>query len=41
VYSFGVTMYEIFGWCEAYPVKQFKFPWKIVEYVISGERLLV
>ncbi|ELP85704.1 protein serine/threonine kinase, putative [Entamoeba invadens IP1] len=39
VYSFAITMYEIFGWCEAYPNDTFKFPWKIAEFVIHGNRL--
>ncbi|ELP87947.1 interleukin-1 receptor-associated kinase, putative [Entamoeba invadens IP1] len=39
VFSFAITMYETFGWREAYPVNTFKFPWKIAEFVISGERL--
>ena len=32
-------MYEIFVWSEAYPKKDFKFPWKIAEFVIQGQRL--
>ncbi|ELP88651.1 protein kinase, putative, partial [Entamoeba invadens IP1] len=39
VFSFGVTMFEVFGWCKAYPLDTFKFPWKIAEFVISGKRL--
>ena len=39
VYSFGVTMYEILGWCEAYPKSKFRFPWKIAELITSGQRL--
>ncbi|ELP84083.1 protein kinase domain containing protein, partial [Entamoeba invadens IP1] len=39
IFSFGITMYECFGWCEAYPKNTFKFPWKIAEFVTTGERL--
>ncbi|ELP85467.1 tyrosine protein kinase, putative [Entamoeba invadens IP1] len=39
VYSFGITMYEVFGWKEAYNKNSFKFPWKIAEFVIAGSRL--
>ena len=39
IYSFAITMYEIFGWTFAYPKIEFKFPWKIAEFVISGQRL--
>ncbi|ELP84135.1 serine/threonine protein kinase HT1, putative [Entamoeba invadens IP1] len=40
IFSFGVTMYECVGWCEAYPKDEFKFPWKIAEFVISGKRVV-
>ncbi|ELP86692.1 protein kinase, putative, partial [Entamoeba invadens IP1] len=39
IFSFGVTIYECVGWCEAYPKDEFKFPWKIAEFVISGKRV--
>ncbi|ELP94573.1 protein serine/threonine kinase, putative [Entamoeba invadens IP1] len=39
IYSFAITMYECFGWCNAYSEKQFKFPWKIAEFVTNGKRL--
>ena len=39
IFSFAVTMYEVFGWQEAYPKKEFKFPWKIAEFISSGQRL--
>ncbi|ELP91149.1 serine/threonine protein kinase HT1, putative [Entamoeba invadens IP1] len=38
IYSFAITMFEVFGWCMAYPFTIFKFPWKIAEFVISGKR---
>ena len=38
VYSFAITMYETLGWCECYPKKEFKFPWKIAEFVVNGNR---
>ena len=39
VYSFGVTMFECFKWGEAYPKALFKYPWDIVTFINSGERL--
>ncbi|ELP89831.1 Ephrin type-A receptor 4A, putative [Entamoeba invadens IP1] len=39
IFSFGITMYEVVGWCKAYPTETFKFPWKIAEFVMSGKRL--
>ncbi|ELP92345.1 protein serine/threonine kinase, putative [Entamoeba invadens IP1] len=39
IYSFGVTMYECIGWCQAYSKHQFRFPWKIAEFVINGKRV--
>ncbi|ELP90348.1 protein kinase domain containing protein, partial [Entamoeba invadens IP1] len=39
IYSFGVTFYETLKWGEAYDKEEFKFPWKIAEFVISGKRL--
>ena len=38
IFSFAITMYECFSWSEAYPKKQFKFPWKIAEFVMNGNR---
>ena len=38
IYSFSITMFEIFIWNEAYPKSLFKFPWKIAEYVMKGNR---
>ncbi|ELP94371.1 serine/threonine protein kinase HT1, putative [Entamoeba invadens IP1] len=39
IFSFGVTMYEVVGWSEAYKKDSFKYPWKIAEFVMSGKRL--
>ena len=39
VYAFAITMYEVLSWTQAYPKKQFKFPWKIAEFVVSGNRM--
>ncbi|ELP94392.1 protein kinase, putative, partial [Entamoeba invadens IP1] len=39
IYSFGITMFECFSWENAYPSNQFKFPWKIAEFVTGGNRL--
>ncbi|ELP90937.1 serine/threonine protein kinase HT1, putative [Entamoeba invadens IP1] len=41
IYSFGITLYEVFGWCEAYQHTKFKFPWKIAEFVIKGNHLKI
>ncbi|ELP89376.1 protein kinase domain containing protein, partial [Entamoeba invadens IP1] len=39
IYSLAITIYEVFGWSNAYPIETFKFPWKIAEFVMSGKRL--
>ena len=39
IFSLAITMYEVFAWEEAYNKKDFKFPWKIAEFVSSGLRL--
>ncbi|ELP88843.1 tyrosine kinase, putative, partial [Entamoeba invadens IP1] len=39
VYSFAITMYETFSWFEAYRKDQFKFPWKIAEFINQENRL--
>ncbi|ELP89324.1 protein kinase, putative, partial [Entamoeba invadens IP1] len=39
IYSFAITMFEVFGWSQAYLIDTFKFAWKIAEFVSSGERL--
>ncbi|ELP85453.1 protein serine/threonine kinase, putative [Entamoeba invadens IP1] len=39
VYSFGVSMYECFIWQRPFLDKGFKYPWNIIKYVTSGERL--
>ncbi|ELP91817.1 protein serine/threonine kinase, putative [Entamoeba invadens IP1] len=39
IYSFAVTMYEVFGWCEIYPKNIFKYSWKIAEFVTAGKRV--
>ncbi|ELP90345.1 tyrosine kinase, putative, partial [Entamoeba invadens IP1] len=33
IYSFGITMFETIGWGDIYPKTNFKFPWKIAEFV--------
>ena len=38
IFSFAVTMYEVFNWSEAFPKDEFKFPWKIAEFVTCGLR---
>ena len=39
IYSFSITMFECMKWGEAYEGDQFKFPWNIAKFVISGKRL--
>ncbi|ELP87074.1 protein serine/threonine kinase, putative [Entamoeba invadens IP1] len=39
VFSFGVTMFEMFGWCEIYSKNVFNYPWQIAEFVCSGKRV--
>ncbi|ELP84989.1 protein serine/threonine kinase, putative [Entamoeba invadens IP1] len=39
VYSFAITMFECFNWQKAYSNMEFKFSWKIAEFVIFGHRL--
>ena len=39
VFSFAITMYEVFIWKQAYPKDQFKFPWNIADFVSEGKRL--
>ncbi|ELP84068.1 protein serine/threonine kinase, putative, partial [Entamoeba invadens IP1] len=39
VFSLSIVMYECFGWKEAYPKEDFKFQWKIAEFVTGGKRL--
>ncbi|ELP89093.1 serine/threonine protein kinase HT1, putative [Entamoeba invadens IP1] len=39
IFSFGITLFEVFGWEDAYKNSKFKFPWKIAEFVVSGKRL--
>ncbi|ELP92820.1 protein kinase, putative, partial [Entamoeba invadens IP1] len=38
IFSFGVTMYECLAWCESYSKEDFRYPWDIVDYVMSGKR---
>ncbi|ELP92040.1 protein serine/threonine kinase, putative [Entamoeba invadens IP1] len=39
VYSFAITMFEIFIWGEAYPGDRFKYPWDIIDFVNKGNRI--
>ncbi|ELP87898.1 protein serine/threonine kinase, putative [Entamoeba invadens IP1] len=39
IFSFAITLYECVKWGEAYPKTEFKFPWKIAEFVNKGNRL--
>ncbi|ELP95342.1 serine/threonine protein kinase ppk33, putative [Entamoeba invadens IP1] len=37
VYSFAVTMFECFGWCNAFPPDKFKFAWDIADFISGKE----
>ncbi|ELP92305.1 protein serine/threonine kinase, putative, partial [Entamoeba invadens IP1] len=39
VFSFAITMYECFGWTDAYPKQSFTYAWDIVDFVVNGKRL--
>ncbi|ELP90449.1 protein serine/threonine kinase, putative [Entamoeba invadens IP1] len=39
IYSFSITMFECFGWREAYPTAQFKYSWDVADFVACGNRL--
>ena len=39
IFSFAITMYETFNWRFPYPKTQFRFPWKIAEFIKYEERL--
>ncbi|ELP89040.1 protein serine/threonine kinase, putative [Entamoeba invadens IP1] len=38
IFSFAITMYECFGWQEAYPSTIFVYPWDIADFVNAGNR---
>ena len=38
IFSFAVTMYEVFGWCTCYPKNQFQYAWDIVNFVVERKR---
>ena len=39
VFAFAITMYQTYVWRDVYPKSQFKFPWKIAEFITNGKRL--
>ena len=39
IYSFSITIYEVFKWGVVCPKETFKFSWKIAEFITSGKRL--
>ncbi|ELP83726.1 protein serine/threonine kinase, putative [Entamoeba invadens IP1] len=39
VFSFAITMYDIFNWGGLYPVAEFPYPWSVAEFVGKGKRL--
>ena len=38
IYSFAITMLELMIWGNSFPANEFKFPWKIAEFVMEGNR---
>ena len=38
IFSFAITMYEMFGWCDCYPKQKFEFEWDITDFVVPGGR---
>ena len=35
IYSFSITMFEVFTWNECYPKKEFRFPQLIAEFIVN------
>ncbi|GAT99211.1 hypothetical protein CL6EHI_001630 [Entamoeba histolytica] len=38
IYSFSITMLQIITWQDPFPKSEFKFPWKIAEFISTGKR---
>ncbi|EDR25091.1 protein serine/threonine kinase, putative [Entamoeba dispar SAW760] len=38
IYSYSITMLQIITWKEPFPKTEFKFPWKIAEFISTGKR---
>ncbi|GAB1228111.1 hypothetical protein ENUP19_0374G0022 [Entamoeba nuttalli] len=38
IYSFSITMLQIITWKDPFPKSEFKFPWKIAEFISTGKR---
>ena len=38
IYSFAITMLEIYLWSEAFPKSELRFAWNIADYISSGKR---
>ena len=38
IFSFAITMYKVFSWDEIYQKSEFKFPWKIAEFITNAKR---
>ena len=38
IYSFALTMYEVFSWNEIYPMKNFPHIWDIAVFISNGKR---
>ncbi|GAB1225967.1 hypothetical protein ENUP19_0270G0001 [Entamoeba nuttalli] len=38
IYSFSITMLQVITWQDPFPKTEFKFPWKIAEFISTGKR---
>ena len=38
IYSFGISMLEMYCWKDPFPKSEFKFPWDIANKISSGQR---
>ncbi|GAB1228000.1 hypothetical protein ENUP19_0368G0009 [Entamoeba nuttalli] len=41
IYSFSMTMLQIITWQDPFPKSEFKFPWKIAEFISTGKRPVI
>ncbi|BFU21946.1 protein kinase domain containing protein [Entamoeba histolytica] len=41
IYSFSITMLQIITWQDPFPKSEFKFPWKIAEFISTGKRPVI
>ncbi|EDS89091.1 tyrosine kinase putative [Entamoeba histolytica] len=41
IYSFSITMLQIITWQDPFPKSEFKFPWKLAEFISTGNRPVI